>query len=226
MPLPLTTAARNALAAREVHHAWLLELFTDEGTLRAWDKNEDIVYGSDTFEGIGDKWTIAGDIQMGVDLIPSPISLRFDASLQNDDTSFIGRLVDRSWHNRKVRLRGLLLDTSQQFTTPIGVHLDWNGFMNELETSDAVGQPTLIVLTCEGGVFRALDRNLTKCTDADQRRRNANDAFFQNVALKPQQNIPFGRKWSDVPGGRGGSSGGGGGGGGGGFRYNDRFTRG
>ncbi|MEL7203198.1 MAG: hypothetical protein AAGL19_03445 [Pseudomonadota bacterium] len=217
MPLPLTTAARNALAAREVAHAWLLELFTTEETLRAWDKNIDLSYESNTFEGIGDKWRIAGEISMGVDLVPEPLTISFDGSLQNDDTSFIGKLVDNQWHNRKVRLRGMLLDVSSEFTVPIGVHIDWNGFMDQLDTSDTTGQASTISLKCEGGTFRALDRFLVQCTDEDQRRRNANDAFMQNVALKPQQDVPFGKSWSKIAGSNGSSGGGGSFNGGGGF---------
>lgn len=208
MALPLTTASRNALKAREISHAWLLELFTDEGTLRAWDKHLDIVYETDTFEGIGDKWEIAGEIRLGVDLVPEPLTLSFDGALQSDDTSFIGRLLDRTWHQRKVRIRGLILDTSSNFTTPIGVHLDWNGWMDSIETTDAAGQPSQVILSCEGGVFRALDKHLTKCTDADQKQRNPSDAFFRNVALKPKQDVPFGKSWSKIAGTSGGGGGG------------------
>ncbi|HPE49721.1 MAG TPA: hypothetical protein PLR76_15060 [Hyphomonas sp.] len=212
MPLPLTTDARNALAAREVAHAWLLELFTDEGTLRGWDKPVPITYGGDDFEALGDQWGISGEIRLGADLVPEPLTITFDGAPQNDDASFVGRLLDRSWHQRRMRLRGLLLNVSSNFTTAIGIHLDWNGWMDTISTTDAVGQPAQVILNCEGGVFRALDRNLTLCTHADQQRRSATDTFFKNVALKPQQDVPFGTKWSNIPGANGRGGGGGGGG--------------
>lgn len=215
MPLPLTTAARNALAAREVAHAWLLELFTDEGTLAAWDKTIPITYDSTDFEALADQWEISGEIRLGADLVPEPLTLTFDGAAQSDDTSFVGRLLDRTWHQRRMRLRGLLLDTSSNFTSAIGVHLDWNGWMDTINVTDAVGQPAQVVLGCEGGVFRALDRNMTVCTDPDQRRRSATDAFFRNVALKPTQDVPFGTTWANIPGGNGRGGGGSGGGGGG-----------
>jgi hypothetical protein len=215
MPLPLTTDARNALAAREVAHAWLLDLYTGEGTLRCWDKGVPITYGGDTYEALGDRWRIEGEIKVGVDLTPEPLTLSFDGAPQSEDASFVGRLVDRTWHQRRMRIRGLLLDVSSNFTTAIGVHLEWNGWMDTLQTSDGVGGPSTIILNCEGGILRALDRNMTTCTDADQKRRLSTDQFFRNVALKPSQEVPFGTEWKNIPGGPGYGGGGGGGGGGG-----------
>lgn len=211
MPLPLTTDARNALAAREVAHAWLLDLYTTEGTLRCWDQIVPVTFGGDDYEPLGDRWRIEGEVKVGVDLTPEPLTLVFDGAPQLDDASFVGRLVDRSWHQRRMRLRGLLLNVTSNFTTPIGVHLEWNGWMDTLETSDGVGDVSTIILNCEGGLLRALDRNYTACTDADQRRRLLTDQFMRNVALKPSQEVPFGTTWQNVPGGRGyGGSGGGG----------------
>lgn len=212
MPLPLTTTARAALSAREVAHSWLLDLYTDEGTLRGWDKQIPVTYNSNTYEPLSDTWGISGEIRLGADLVPEPLTITFDGAPQNDDTSFVGRLLDRSWHQRRMRLRGLLLFTGSNLTTPLGVHLDWNGWMDTITVTDAVGQPAQVVLGCEGGVFRALDRNMTTCTDPDQRRRSATDSFFKNVALKPTQDVPFGTTWANIPGG-GGRGGGGGGGG-------------
>jgi len=208
MPLPLTTDARNALNAREVAIAWLLDLYTDEGTLRCWDKGIPITYGGDAYEALSDRWRVDGEIRLGADLAAEPLTLVFDGAPQSDDTSFVGRLVDRAWHQRRMRLRGLLLDTSSNFTTAIGIHMEWNGWMDTLQTSDAPGQPASIVLSCEGGILRALDRNLTTCTDTDQKRRLSTDQFFRNVALKPSQDVPFGTTWANIPGGQGGSNGG------------------
>jgi hypothetical protein len=218
MPLPLTTAARNALAAREVAHAWLLDLYTAEGTLRAWDKNIPITYGGDAYEAQFERWRIEGEIKVGVDLTPEPLTIVFDGAVQSDDASFVGRLVDSTWHQRRMRIRGLLLDVSSNFTTAIGVHLEWNGWMDTIQTNDGIGNTSTVILNCEGGILRALDQNLTLCTDADQRRRLSTDEFMRNVALKPAQEVPFGVAWSKIPGGLGyGYNSGGGGGGGGTF---------
>jgi hypothetical protein len=216
MPLPLTTAARNALAAGNVALAWLLTIETDEETLRGWDKNISISYGGHTYEPLGEKFSIAGTINMGVDLVPEQLSFTFDGVDQSDDASFIGRLLDNSWHQRRVTLVGLVLNPATNFTQVIGEHITWKGWLDTIKTADAVGAVSQVTLNCESGVFRALDFNPTTCSDADQKRRLSSDQFFRNVALKPQQDVPFGTGWSNIPGGgsgRGGSGGGGSGGG-------------
>lgn len=214
MPLNLTASVEAAIEVDQIAHAWLLELFTDEGALRCWDKPFDMSYGGNTYEGLGDSWEIAGEIRLGTDLVPEPLTFNFDGSRILDNADFTGRLVDRSWHQREMRLTGLLFVPGQRFGTPIGPHLIWNGTMDTLENPEGDGSISGVVLSCEGGIFRALDRNMTVCTDADQKRRNPSDRLFENVATKPQQDVPFGRAWSNVPGGsgRGGSGGGGGGG--------------
>jgi hypothetical protein len=208
MPLPLDTATRNALAAREVATAWLLELFCvsaggSPATLRGWDKTEAITYDGNAYEALGDRWGIAGEIRAGADLVAEPLAIWFDGATQLDDASFIGRLVDRQWHQRKVRLRQLLLVPTSNFVTAVGVVMDWRGFMDTLEAPEGDESPSRVTLSCESGTFRARARNMTTVTDRDQRLRDATDASFRNIATKPFQDVPFGTSWSSIPGYRG-----------------------
>jgi hypothetical protein len=216
MPLPLTTDTRNALGEREVACAWLLELFTESAGgspayLRGWDKSEGITFGGASYEALGDAWGISGEIRAGADLIAEPLSIWFDGAKQLDDASFVGRLLDRRWHQRKVRVRQLLLAPSSNFVTAIGVVLDWRGFMDTISAPEGEG-PSRVTLQCESGTFRARARNMTTTTDMDQKRRDATDASFRNIAVKPFQSVPFGTSWATIPGSRTGSTGGGGGG--------------
>lgn len=204
MPLPLDTDTRNALGAREVACAWLLELFCEStggspAYLRGWDKGEALTYDSVSFEALGDAWGISGEIRAGADLVAEPLAIWFDGSKQLDDASFIGRLLDRRWHQRKVRLRQLLMAPTSNFVTAIGVVLDWRGFMDTIDTPEGEG-PSRVTLQCESGTFRARARNMTTVTDMDQKRRDADDASFQNIATKPFQSVPFGTSWSNIPG--------------------------
>lgn len=212
MPLPLDTATRNALAAREIAHAWLLELFCyspggSPATLRGWDKTEAITYGGNTFEALGDAWGVSGDIKVGADLVAEKLTIWFDGAKQLDDASFIGRLVDRRWHQRRLRLRQLLLVPSSNFVTAVGVAFDWRGFMDTLDAPEGGDGPSRVTLSCESGTFRARARNMTTVTDLDQRRRDAADASFRNIAVKPFQSVPFGTTWANIPGSRVSSSG-------------------
>jgi hypothetical protein len=214
MPLPLDTDTRNALVAREVATAWLLELFCedtdgDPAYLRGWDKTGAITYDSQTFEALGDQWGVFGEIKAGADLVAEPLTIWFDGVGQSDDASFIGRLLDRRWHQRKVRLRQLLLNPSSNFVTAIGVVMDWRGFMDQVEASEGEEGPSRVLLRCESGTFRARARNMTTVTDRDQRMRDADDGSFRNIATKPFQSVPFGTSWSNIPGYRGGNNNGG-----------------
>jgi hypothetical protein len=213
MPFTLDPSVINAMDDGAVAHAWLLDLFTDEGTLRAWDKPFPVNYLSNTYEALCDSWEISGEIKLGSDLVPEPLTFTFDGSADENDSSFAGRLVDRSWHQRRIKLTGLLFVPGQNFLTPIGPHLEWFGTMDTMEKVELEGSQSRIVMSCEGGIFRALDRNMTTCTHSDQQRRDSADLFFQNVALKPQQDVPFGRAWGTIPGGSGRGDVGSGGGG-------------
>jgi hypothetical protein len=227
MPLPLTTDTRDRLQSRQVGCAWLLELFTESAGgspayLRGWDKTETINYDSVDFEPLGDAWGISGEIRAGADLVAEPLTIWFDGSKQLDDASFVGRLLDRRWHQRKVRVRQLLMTSGSNFTVAVGVALDWRGFMDRIETPEGDDGPSRVILTCESGTFRARARNMTTVTDMDQKRRDATDASFRNIATKPFQSVPFGTDWSNIPGVRtgGGGAGQGAPGGAGGNRFN------
>lgn len=217
MPLPLDTDTRDALAAREIAVAWLLELFCDSAGgspayLRAWNQTEAITYDSADFEPLGDAWGLAGEIRAGADLVAEPLTIWFDGAAQLDNASFVGRLLDRRWHQRKIRLRQLLMVPTSNFVTAIGVGLDWRGFMDSLDAPEGGAGASRVTLSCESGTFRARARNMTTVTDRDQRLRDSNDASFRNIAVKPFQDIPFGTSWTNIPGARGGGSVGGTGG--------------
>lgn len=210
MPLPIDSDTRDALAAREIACAWLLELFCESAGgspayLRGWNQTEAITYDSVSFEALGDAWGVSGEIRAGADLVAEPLAIWFDGAGQLDDASFVGRLLDRRWHQRKVRLRQLLLVPSSNFATAIGVALDWRGFMDKIDAPEGEGGGSRVTLTCESGTFRARARNMTTVTDRDQRLRDANDASFRNIAVKPFQDIPFGTSWANIPGARGGA---------------------
>lgn len=199
MPLTFTTEVRNAVVAREKACAWFLEMYCDEGTLRAWDQFETISYGGDTFEPMGVTGEIVGDLKSSADLVSEPLSIRFnDSGLI--DTTLVGRLVRRSWHRRRMQLRCVVFNVTSNFFTPIGTVFDWVGKMDTIENPEGSSSEAMTQLTAYSGTFLARGRNLTTVTDADQKRRDATDASFKNIAVKPFQDVPFGVGWSTIPG--------------------------
>jgi hypothetical protein len=200
MPLPLSTAGRNAIRADRTATAWFLELFCDGGTLRGWDQDEEFVLGGDLYEPVGGKWWIEGELKPGVDLVSEPFTIMFDGAEQYDDTSFIGRLLDRTWYQREIRLRQVCFEVDSNFVTPISTIYELWGLMDTIDAPDGDRSQSTIPLNCESGTFRAQSRNMQTCTDLNQRERAPNDGAFKNVATKPFQSMPFATKWENVPG--------------------------
>ena len=142
------------------------------------------------------------------------MTIEFDGGDQYTTDTITRDVLTQTWHLRPAILTGLMLDPSAG--TVVGPFIEWRGIMDTIDVADREGAASKVFLTMEGGSFRALSTNETKCADADQRVRSATDTFFKNTGVKPSQNVPFGISWSKVPGGNtnGGGSGGGGGGGG------------
>jgi hypothetical protein len=206
MPLPMTSDVRNALKARNIANVWIMEMFTDEATLRGCSVGKSLSFESNTFEPLGDDFKISGQIKTGVDLVSEPLVIELNAAGILDDTTFVGRLVDNQWYQRRIRVRQLLFTPGEHFNNLIGSCFEWFGYMDMFEEGAAEDESATLILTCESGIFRARGRNMHTYTDKDQRLYDAADASFVNTATKPFQSIPFGESWSTVPGYRGGGS--------------------
>lgn len=207
MAIPLTAQQRADLNDPSIPKdvVWCLSINTDEGLLAINNRSTPVTYQSVAYEAGVDKWKVDGELAMGSNLVPETIQISFDASEIHDDTSFAGRLVDRTWHRRRVKIFLLLYnaatgaficETRQVFA-----------FADTLDDVDQVGAPAQLTMGCETGTIRALASRRNLCSDADQRKRNPTDAFFRNVGVKGSQQVPFGVAWSNVPG-RAGASGG------------------
>ena len=192
------TGVQNAMDAGQLSTAWLLELETDEDTLRTTDRGIEITHNSNTFEAAHHSWKIEGEISTGANLVPEPLTLSFDGADQYESTSILARLIARTWAQRPMSLTGLLLDTSDK--SVIGEFMVWKGRMDTMEFTEQGGAEALAVMVCEGGPFRVLGRNMTTVSHADQQRRNASDLLFKNQASKVGRRMPFGVKQTTVPG--------------------------
>lgn len=133
MALAFSPEIIAAINSGYIANAWLLDLYTDEGVLRCWDKERNASVLGGVYEGLSDSFAISGEIRLGSDLVPEPLVFTFDASPENDSGSFVGRLVDRQWHQRPIRMRGVLFQPGQDFITLIGSWIEWNGTMDTME---------------------------------------------------------------------------------------------
>lgn len=199
MPLPMSSPTRDAMRARNVAQAWLLELFCTGVTLRIWDQRNPTTIDGVAFEAGEDKWGIASEIKCGRDLVPQPLVLWLDGATQFVEGSFTQRFLAAKWHTRRIRLRQLICVPGTNFTVAIGVGYDFLGFMDTIDAPFGKGV-SRIGLNTESGGFRAKGRYMTTMTDADQRRRAPADGSLKNIGIKPTQEVPFGENWSNIPG--------------------------
>lgn len=202
MPLPLDSDTRDALRARRVAIAWLLDIECEGGALYVWNQRFPMSYDHD-YESGETKWGIASELRCGRDLVPQPLTIWLDGATQFDPDSFTGRFLARKWHTRPIRLRQLICVPGTNFATPVGIGYEWRGFIDTITAPWGQKGQNRITLNCESGTFRARARNMTTLTDADQRVRDPSDGAFKNTATKPYQDLPFGDNWSNIPGSSG-----------------------
>lgn len=181
--------------------------------------NIDISYDGHLWDAAPERFRLPDGIKVSKALVPESFAIDFDGAYENDTSSFIGLLLTRTWHQRPVRFFGIMLNTADY--SVIDEFYSWRGFADKIAAQSNTGSPATVTLTMESGTFRAQEINRSLISHNDQKRRDATDTFFANMALKQDQQVPYGIAWSKIPGYRpGGSSGGGGGGGfgGGGFQ--------
>lgn len=210
MPRPLTAAGRAALQSRTIAVVYLFEVLTDEGAMRINSWGMDISYDGSTWDAAPDEWTLPDGIPISKALVPETFSMEFDGTGKNDTGTFIGLLLSRTWHQRPVRFFGLLLNTTDY--SVIDVFYEWRGKLDGAPQQRAIGSPSLVTLKCESGVFRAQERNMSTVSHSDQVRRDPTDTFFKDMAIKQDQQVPYGIEWNKIPGYRPGGGNGFGGG--------------
>lgn len=198
MARTISAAGKAALAAGRIKVAYLFEVVTDEITKRINTLNFDISYDGVTWDKSPTNWTLPDGIPVSRSLTPEPFPLQFDGGDESDTSTFIGDLLTRTWHQRPVRFFGLLFDPTDG--SQIAMFYEWQGRADKIVASRGMDGAAIVTLTCESGVFRALERNLSTVGAQDQKRRDATDTMFRNMALKQGQQVPFGVSWSNIPG--------------------------
>ena len=209
MPRTMTSLAKDQLSSETLGIVWLLEITTDEEVMRCSNLPYAVTYESNNYEASGGvdgpDWRV-DEIVWTSNLVPEPLEVEFDSSKENDTTSFFGRLVTKTWHQRPVKLKGIVATSGLVLVSEV---MEWRGRADSMKIRTG-GRNAKAVLTVEGGTFRAVDVNHVYTDDETQRERSSTDSFFINTGVKPKQRIPFGISWSKVPGATGGGGGGGG----------------
>lgn len=214
MPYPLDSLFEARIAAGRLATAHLIDLYClndvgDPAPLRFCDREADISYDADdhitasaqTYFSMFDRIEVERDIRFQASLATDPLKLTMDAAAAGDDSDIVGLFSDLDWHQKRVRVRLITFDPDTG-ASPSDPAWQWVGRMDMRQYIRAAGEPTRVVLTCHGGVFRIRGRNVKTRTHESQQRRLAGDLFFQDLPKMVGQTLNFGRTGVTLPGGR------------------------
>jgi len=194
---------KAALRSGRVDTAFFLDLFIEPTSLHCstlWMPiTVDVGDGVDQlYEPLADRWTHGeAAITMGTDLTPEPFNITFDASRIDDDSDFLGRLVDSPrWHRRHARFTEFTFVVGSGRATPIAPVFTWEGEIDFADQPETVGVAPVMTYTFESGTMRYLGHNLQTRTDENQQRFFPGDTFFQDLPTLIGRDLPWHRNWT------------------------------
>ena len=188
------------LEAGDFHRGQLFDIYMPEGSLHCWNQPGTITFDAVAYEDMYGRIDVPGGITCQADLVGETVSIEFDGSRINDDTDFVGRLADMSYHQTPIRIRDVILFFEGESRAALVVH-EWHGLVDKPDFTENPDAPSSFVLSCEAGAYEYHRENQIKRSDSDQKRRAPGDRFFElTAAQSAQPYFPFGTSWKEVPG--------------------------
>lgn len=184
----ISQSGLDALASGRIGFAWFVDIEADEGTLSGTSLDVDVTYNSTDYEGLGDRLGVP-QITLASGIVPESISVELSALEIDDTASFEGRLYNRSYHNRRITIKGLLLD-ADDLTSVIAEGFSYKGFVDSIALDE--GQEHILTVRVEGGLFRAVSTNTHVIAHRNQIARSPGDNFFFEIERRVGRDIPFG----------------------------------
>lgn len=217
MPFPLDTDTEAAIAAGRIKDAYLLDFYLDGLTLRAWNWPDDGAYpgtteldgttSNQTYESMVGRMSIARGMRQSASLSSEPLIVTLDGSKSDDDADWVGRFVDGTWHQGRMRVRCVMrsMTTGALLAQP---HWEWRGLIDHRNLTSQVDQPQTWEVKCQGGLFRVRGRRLRTRSHEDQQRRSAGDMFYVGTAKMVGVPLIWAKAPANIPGikSNGGSS--------------------
>lgn len=157
-----------------------------------WDDNGDLSYLGDTYIGTPGKFTVEA-AQGAMDLSVRTLNITFPGMDQQ-----IFQLLDGvEWHQRPIIVYRLVFPLNRP--NFLSVFRDFAGRMDTMPARNEVGNTSTITLSCVSA-SREFSRNGTRtASDADQRQRDALDAFFSAAASAVATTINWGQNPQQAP---------------------------
>jgi len=150
-----------------------------------WDDIGSVSYGGDTYVGMAGKFTIDPSTS-SKDLSIRNLNITFSGL----DTDIIGMIDGVAWHQRPVLVQRAIfaIDTPQI----LNVIPEFSGFMDQINWTEEIGGNATAVLQCESASREFSRSGSRTASDADQRTRDSDDAFFASAAAAVSQTIDWG----------------------------------
>jgi hypothetical protein len=223
MAYSLDAATEAAMAAGQIKSADLYDFYlkTSGGAdlkLRCWNWPGSTTYpgtveldgstSAQTYESMFGRVKAAWGLRMAASLSSEPLVITLDGSRSTDDADFVGKFVDADWHQRRVRVRRVLIDiaTGALNAAP---HHEWRGLIDHRNLTSQDDQKQTWEVSCQGGLFRVRGRRLRTRSHEDQQRRAAGDLFYAGTAKMVALPLIWAKAPANIPGIRSNSGSGG-----------------
>lgn len=185
----ISSAARAALASGRFRVRCLLRADVEDGPFCVWDDAGQISVGDVVYHGA------AGRFRIG-----KPTSVA-DLSVRNVDVVFSGLDLEVAalmeaggWHQRPVSIARLVLaEDAPQVVHVVPV---FSGFIDQMIRRDV--PEAQLIFRCEATARELNRRGVRTRSDADQRQRDGDDAFFAFTAIVGQEPLEWGRNPSSA----------------------------
>lgn len=206
MPYPLSPEAEAAFAAGLIVPVVLVDFYLadsagDPLTLRMSSREfplsfaaNDEIDGTDpvAYAPMFQRLNVDLSVRQSVGFASQPVTITLDGSRAGDDEDLTGQFADADWHQRPVRVRLVVVD-SQTLATPSAPDWEWQGRLDHRTFRRQPDQPSQVVITSQGGIFRVRGSNRRLRTHEDQQRRLAGDMFFSGTAKMIAAGIVWGK---------------------------------
>lgn len=230
MPYPLDAATEAAIAAGRIKTADLVDFYAkteggENAFLRGWDWPGPCSYPANdpaeidgavgasnvAYEPLYGRIVVNKQLRLSATLASEPCVIMLDASRSGDDEDWVGRFVDRNWHQCRMRVRQILLnfETEEASTDPVW---EFHGLLDHRNLTRKAGEPLAWEVKCQGGLFRVRGRRMRTRSHDDQQKRKAGDMFYRATPLMVAVPLIWAKANASIPAvvTRGGSSGSGG----------------
>ncbi len=206
MPHILSPEAEAAFAAGLIAPVVLVDFYlaTSEGdplTLRMSSREFDLTFaandgidGTDAvaYSPMFQRMNVDLSVRQAIGFASQPITITLDGSRAGDDEDLTGLFADADWHQRPMRVR-LIVVNVETLATPSAPEYEWRGRLDHRDFRRQPDQPSRIVITAQGGIFRVRGANRRLRTHEDQQRRLAGDMFFSGTARMVAAGIVWGK---------------------------------